>query len=260
MTEALLTEHQARVAHRALDEESEHRWHLVVSLTGAHAYGFPSPDSDLDLKCVHITPTSELLGLEPHGERSRERLEIVDGVELDYSSNELGGVLQGVLQGNGNYAERLLCVQPLRASAELEALRPLVRGVLSRRLHRHYRGFAHGQLREWEKTGFRSTKKLLYVLRTALTGTHALLTGEVEPDLSVLMERYGFAAAAELITWKRRGERGELSQDLSERWRTRVGQAFEQLDAARERSVLPESPRNVEALNAWLLDVRRARW
>jgi uncharacterized protein len=260
VTDALLTEHQARVAHRALDEEALHRWHLVVSLTGAHAYGFPSPDSDLDLKCVHVTPTSELLGLEPRAARPCERLEVVDGVELDYSSNELGGVLQGVLQGNGNYVERLLGIHALRGSAEWESLRPLVRGVLSRRLHRHYRGFAQGQLREWEKTGWLSTKKLLYVLRTALTGTHVLLTGEVEPDLSRVMERYGFGEAAELIAWKRRGERGELSQALAERWKTRVGHALERLDAAREQSVLPETPRNVEALNAWLLDVRRARW
>jgi RNA repair pathway DNA polymerase beta family len=53
VTRDLLTEHQARVADRVLDEEATRREHLVVSLSGAHAYGFPSPDSDLDLKCVH---------------------------------------------------------------------------------------------------------------------------------------------------------------------------------------------------------------
>ncbi|MFY1825632.1 nucleotidyltransferase domain-containing protein, partial [Myxococcus fulvus] len=39
-----LTEHEKTVADRVLDEESARREHLVVSLTGAHAYGFPSPD------------------------------------------------------------------------------------------------------------------------------------------------------------------------------------------------------------------------
>ncbi|ATB42460.1 hypothetical protein CYFUS_007938 [Cystobacter fuscus] len=260
MTQDLLTEHQTRVAQRVLDEEAAHRWHLVVSLTGAHAYGFPSPDSDLDLKCVHVTPTSHLFQLEPRPSAPTERLEIVEGVEVDYSSNELGAVLTGVLQGNGNYLERLLGAHPLRGSSELEALRPLVRGVLSRRLHRHYRGFAQSQAREWEKTGFRSAKKLLYVLRTALTGTHALLTGEVEADLTVLMDRYGFAEAGELIRWKRRGERSELSEALSLSWRDKVGRALEQLDAARERSVLPEEPREGGALEAWLLELRRSRW
>lgn len=259
MTSPLLTEHQNQVASRVLDEESAHRQHLVVSLTGAHAYGFPSPDSDLDLKCVHITPTAHLLRLEQRAPVPAERLEVMEGVEVDYSSNELGPVLLGVLQGNGNFVERLLGAHALRASAELEALRPLVRGVLSRRLHRHYRGFATGQLREWEKTGFASAKKLLYVLRTTLTGTHALLTGEVVADLTALMDRYGFGEAGELVAWKRRGERSELSQALSEHWRGQVGRAFEQLDAARENSVLPEEPQGSEALEAWLLGLRRSR-
>ncbi|HEX5748759.1 MAG TPA: nucleotidyltransferase domain-containing protein [Archangium sp.] len=261
MTHTLMTEHQARVANAVLDEESTRRWHLVVSLSGAHAYGFPSPDSDLDLKCIHVTPTAHLLRLEQRGPgASAERLEVIDGVEVDYSSNELGPVLFGVLQGNGNYLERLLGAHTLRGSPELEAVRPLVRGVLSRRLHRHYRGFAHGQLREWEKTGFRSTKKLLYVLRTALTGTHALLTGKVEADLTALMDRYGFSEAGELVAWKRRGERSELPEALSEHWRGQVERAFERLDSACERSVLPEEPQGTEALEAWLLELRRSRF
>jgi len=185
---------------------------------------------------------------------------VVDGVEVDYSSNELAPVLHGVLQGNGNYLERLLGAHALRGSPELEALRPLVRGVMSRRMYRHYRGFAHGQLREWEKTGFRSTKKLLYVLRTTLTGTHALLTGEVETDLTALMDRYGFSEAGELVAWKRRGERSELPDPLSEHWRGQVSRAFERLDSACERSVLPEEPQGSEALEAWLLELRRSRF
>ena len=261
MTDHLMTEHQRRVADRVLDEESAKRWHLVVSLSGAHAYGFPSLDSDLDLKCVHVASTSGLLRLEQRAPTpAAERLEVVDGVEVDYSSNELAPVLFGVLQGNGNYVERLLGAHVLRGSAELESLRPLVRRTLSRRLHRHYRGFAHGQLREWEKTGLRSTKKLLYVLRTTLTGTHALLTGEVETDLTALMDRYGFGEAGELVAWKRRGERSELPESLSEHWRGQVGRAFERLDEAREHSVLPEEPRGSEELEAWLLELRRSRF
>jgi predicted nucleotidyltransferase len=256
---ALLTEHQSRVAARILDEESRQRAHLVVSLSGAHAYGFPSPDSDLDLKCIHVEPTRALLSL-GWVHRPAERLEVVDGVEIDYSSNELQPVLAGILQGNGNYLERVLGPLPLRAAPELEALRPLVRRSLSRRLHRHYRGFATSQLREWEKGGFRSAKKLLYVLRTNLTGTHALLTGEVVTDVTLLLDTYGFGEARELVEQKRRGEKAELPDAMVERWKGQVQRAFEQLDAARERSPLPEEPANVEELDAWLLELRRARF
>ncbi len=255
----VLTAHQSRVAGQVLDEESARREHLVVSLSGAHAYGFPSPDSDLDLKCIHIAPTRELLGLQLRTPAPAERLEVVEGVEVDYSSNELQPVLLGILQGNGNYLERVLGGWSLRGSPELESLRPLVKQTLSRRLHRHYRGFATSQLREWEKTGFRSAKKLLYVLRTALTGTHALLTGEVQTDLTVLMDGYGFGEARELVEQKQRGERSELPEALAGHWRGQVGRAFERLDSAATDSVLPEEPAGVEALEAWLLSVRRTR-
>ncbi|XXF80725.1 nucleotidyltransferase domain-containing protein [Myxococcaceae bacterium GXIMD 01537] len=253
-----LTEHERRVADRVLDEESSRREHLVVSLSGAHAYGFPSPDSDLDLKCIHVESTRALLALEPRQVRS-ERLEVLDGVEVDYSSNELQPVLLGMLQGNGNYLERVLGAITVRGSEGLEALRPLARGVLSRRLHRHYRGFATSQLREWEKSGFRSAKKLLYVLRTTLTGTHALRTGEIETDVTALLDGYGFAEAHALVEQKRRGEKTELPEALSERWRGEVARAFEVLDAAVPSSVLPEEPPRaaVALLEEWMLDMRR---
>src|SRR6478735_7420857 len=96
---AALKAHEREVTERVLAEEESRRRHLLVSLSGAHAYGFPSPDSDLDLKAVHVDPTAELLGF-PRAPRTAERLEVIDAVEIDYSSNELGPVLLGVLKGN----------------------------------------------------------------------------------------------------------------------------------------------------------------
>ncbi len=37
---------------------------LLCAVTGSHHYGFPSPDSDLDLKGIHLSPIESLLGLE----------------------------------------------------------------------------------------------------------------------------------------------------------------------------------------------------
>lgn len=102
-----LTAHQAQVASRFLTAAHTEREPLVVALSGAHAYGFPSPDSDLDLKAIHIAPTRALLGLRADCPPI-EHTEIVEGVELDYSSHELGMVLGGVLKGNGNFIERVL--------------------------------------------------------------------------------------------------------------------------------------------------------
>ena len=89
----VLTAHQAEVARAFIADRERERRHLVVYLSGAHAYGFPSPDSDLDLKCVHVAPTNELVGLAPTDDPP-DRIEVIDGVELDYGSNELSPVLR----------------------------------------------------------------------------------------------------------------------------------------------------------------------
>lgn len=257
----VLTPHQSDVARAFLTEQARARRHLVVSLSGAHAYGFPSPDSDLDLKAVHVEPTRELLGLEPRS-RHCELLTVIDGVEVDYSSNEVQHVLRGVVTGNGNYVERLLGhLQPV-VGPELDGVRPLVTAVLSRRVYRHYQGFARQQHREWEATGYTSAKRLLYVVRTALTGAHLLLTGRVETDVTKLLEPYAVTDARALVEAKTKGEKAPLPPELSALWRERTSALFTKLDEAKDQSVLPAEapPKAVAALDAWLLELRRAQW
>jgi hypothetical protein len=257
----VLTRHQAEVAQTFLSEEETKRSHLVVSLSGAHAYGFPSPDSDLDLKAVHVAPTAELLGLRPEP-KPAERLEVISGVEVDYSSNEVQHVLKGILGGNGNFVERILGHLQPRVSDELLSVKPLVKAALSRRLHRHYNGFARQQFKEWEKTGFKSAKKLLYVVRTSMTGIHALRTGEVVTDVTQLVDEYAVTGVSDLIEQKRRGEKSELPDALATEWRTRVEGFFLRLDTSMTEAVLPAepTPKAADALEGWLLDLRRSRF
>jgi predicted nucleotidyltransferase len=242
---------------RVLEEEESRREHVVVYLSGAHAYGFPSPDSDLDLKAIHVAPTADLLGFEVPPPTA-DRAEVIDGVEIDYTSNELAHALAGILGGNGNFLERVLGRITAMTSPLLEELRPLARRAVSRRVHRHYRGFAMNQLRFLEKEP--TAKKLLYVLRTTTTGIHLLSTGELEAAHTRLMDRYGLADAHDLIERKRSGERVGLDPALLDAWRPRVDALFAQLDAARETSPLPEEPANDGELREWLLSVRRSRF
>ncbi len=253
----LLAPAQEAVMQRVLREEEARREHVVVYLSGAHAYGFPSPDSDLDLKAIHVAKTEDLVGLETPPP-TVDRAEVIEGVEIDYTSNELAHALAGILGGNGNFLERVLGRTSPLVSPLLEELRLLARRALSRRVHKHYRGFAQNQLRFLEKEP--TAKKLLYVLRTTLTGVHLLETRELEADLSRVMERYGVPDAAALIERKRAGERVSLDAATLAAWRPRVDGLFARLDAARESSPLPEDPPNEAELRAWLVAVRRARF
>jgi uncharacterized protein len=113
------------------------------------------------------------------------------------------------------------------------------------------------QLRFLEKEP--TAKKLLYVLRTTLTGIHLLETGQLEPDLTRLMDGHGLPEAAALVERKRAGERVGLDPALLEHWRSRVDGLFLRLDQAAERSPLPNDPPNERDVRDWLLAVRRAR-
>lgn len=251
-----LRDDQMRVMTRVVAEESAHREHVVIYLSGAHAYGFPSPDSDLDLKAIHLESTRKLLGFTPPA-LTFDRAEVIDGIEIDYTSNELANVLAGVLAGNGNFIERILGRLVVSQSGILDDLRPVVTRSLSRQVHKHYRGFAQNQRKALEREP--TAKKLLYVLRTALTGIHLLETGALETDLSVLGPRYGLGEASELIERKRAGERVLLDDTTVDAWRARVDRLLGRLDAARDSSVLPEDPANVAEVEEWLLAVRASR-
>ncbi len=255
--DAVLAPHEQRVTTRVLDEEEARREHLVVSLSGAHAYGFPSPDSDLDLKAIHVAKTADLLGFEVPPP-TFDRAEVLEGVEIDYTSNELGPALAGILAGNGNFLERILGrLQPL-ASPLLAELRPIARRSLSRRVHRHYRGFAQNQRAALEREP--TAKKLLYVLRTTATGIHLLESGELETDVTRLVAPEDRADVGALVARKRQGERVDLDAATLAAWRVRVDRLFARLDEARDASPLPEAPPNEAEVRAWLLEVRRARF
>ncbi|MDI1442971.1 nucleotidyltransferase domain-containing protein [Polyangium sp. 6x1] len=257
----VLPDEQARVARGVLEEEGKAREHLVVLLSGAHAYGFASPDSDLDLKAVHVAPTPLLVGLEM-APAARDRMEVIEGVEIDYTSNEVGPVLAGILGGNGNYVERILGAPALVESPLLEGLRPLVRAALSRRVYRHYAGFAQNQRKAAEEEGGTTAKRVLYVLRTALTGTHLLRAGEVVTDVGRLFPEYGFEEASALVAVKRAGERTKLSAKDVKRLRECLDRAMRLLEASRDTSVLPEKPSDeaFRALSGWLVALRKERF
>jgi predicted nucleotidyltransferase len=250
----VLSEHARGVADQVVAEEERLRRHVVVALSGAHAYGFPSPDSDLDLKAIHLAPTRSLLGLaEPPP--ARDRQEVIDGVEIDYTSNELGGALRGLLKGNGNYLERILGTHLLAQSPLLAELVPRARATLSKRYYRHYLGFARQQQEALTKAA-PTAKKVLYVLRTALTGAHLLRTGELRVDLTHNLDEYGYPDARELIERKKAGERTELDAAGLSHWSVRIQRAFELLDDAHLESALPDEPVYTRELEAWLVDVR----
>ena len=164
-----------------------------------------------------------------------------------------------MIKGNGNYIERFLGELVLGGDrALLATARPIVRGLLSRRVGRHYGGFGTGQLRAFDDKP--TAKRALYVLRTTSTGRHLLATGELVTDVAHLGAY--LPDIAELLAIKRRAEKQPLDGAQVAAWRPRLVDAIDAIDDDARASVLPGEPPvdAVAAADAWLREVRRAHW
>ena len=231
---------------------------LLLGVTGAHIYGFPSEDSDLDLKGIHLAPTKALLGLEPPGE-SVDYTVIFEGVECDLTTQEARKALTLLLGGNGNMLERILSPLQVVDAAAVEALQALARGCISKRFSRHYAGFFKGKRRDHLKAPKPVAKNLLYAYRVALTGVHLLRSGTLETDVTVLGPEYGFPEVAELVAWKRaHGEHCALEGAMDVRHQGNLDRLEGLLQLARSESTLPERPSSAAAISAWLVAQRLA--
>jgi hypothetical protein len=228
---------------------------LVCAVSGAHLYGFPSPDSDLDLKGMHQLPTTALVGI-----GTPELTHDVQGwredVEIDLTTQEVGKALALLLAGNGNTAEQILSPYQVVETPWLPELRQLAVGALSRRFARHYRGFFLGCRREFQRQP--SVKSLLYSYRVALTGIHLLHTGELVAHLPTLADRYALEGLMVLVARKAEvGEHAALDPDEAAEFVERWAWLEAELVAAESASVLPPEAANRLVVERWLVELRR---
>ncbi|MFJ2830845.1 DNA polymerase beta superfamily protein [Streptomyces sp. NPDC087263] len=226
---------------------------LFATVSGAHLYGFPSRDSDVDLRGVHLLPTAELVGLRDPDE-TRSRMWEQDGTEMDLVTHDLRKFVRLMLRRNGYVLEQLLSplvVHTTDAHRELAALAP---GVLTSHHAHHYRGFATTQWRLFEKTG--ELKPLLYTFRVLLTGIHLMRSGEVQADLRTLIgETEAPAYLPDLIAAKAEREHGTADVRHA-RVEADVEWLHGLLDEAQGVSALPDAPSVYDALHAFVVRVR----
>jgi predicted nucleotidyltransferase len=228
---------------------------LFATVSGAHLYGFPSRDSDVDLRGVHLLPVDALVGLREPDE-TRSRMWDRDGVELDLVTHDLRKFVRLMLRRNGYVLEQLLSplvVHTTDAHRELAALAP---GVLTGHHAHHYRGFATTQWRLFERTG--ELKPLLYTFRVLLTGIHLMRSGEVQAHLPTLLGQVEAPAyLPDLIAAKAEREHGPA--DVAEaRVREDVERLHAVLDEAQRSSALPDAPAARDALHDLVVRVRLA--
>ena len=230
---------------------------LLVVVSGAHLYGFPSADSDVDLRGAHLLPVPALLGLDTPTQTVTRTWDDA-GLEIDLVSHDLGKFLSLLLQQNGNYLEQLFSPLIVWQTPWAEELRGLVpQGTIARHVYHAYAGYARGQWQMWQKeteTGPARLKPLLYAYRVSLTGLHLLRTGEVNANLTELAPVYGYSHLLELVEAKQQ-EKAAIPLPIDEH-NAALADLQEQLHEAYTTSHLPEKPTNRPALNDFLVRAR----
>src|SRR6185437_8109273 len=192
---------------------NEHPYPLLfATISGAHLYGFPSPDSDYDLRGVHLLPLEEVVGLKT-GQETIEKSGVQDGLEIDLVTHDAKKFFGLMLKKNGYVLEQLLSPLVVHTTPEHAALKEIAKNCITRHHAHHYLGFAATQWKLFQKEAPPRVKPLLYVYRVLLTGIHLMNTGEVEANLVRLNESAKLPYIGELIDRKTGGpEKGRLER------------------------------------------------
>lgn len=240
--------------HRQVEQ---HPYPLIfATISGAHLYGFPSPDSDYDLRGVHLLPLKEVVGLRI-GPETIEKSGVHDGLEIDLVTHDAKKFFGLLLKKNGYVLEQVFSPLVVHTTPEHGELKEIAAQCITRHHVHHYLGFAETQWKLFEKENPPRVKPLLYVYRVLLTGIHLMQAGLVEANLVRLNETAKLPYLSDLIQRKVSGAEKEwlTEADLSFH-RSEYERLRNKLQQASEASDLPESPRGSAALHDLLVRIR----
>lgn len=229
---------------------------VFATISGAHLYGFPSPDSDFDLRGTHVLPLKTVVSLD-EGEQTVEKEGIYDGLEIDLVTHDIAKFIGLMLKRNGYVLEQLLSPLIVFTTSEHEELKAIARDCITRHHVHHYLGFAATQWKLFEKESPPRVKPLLYTFRVLLTGIHLMKTGEVQANLCLLNESAKLRYIDELILRKQTGEeKGVLDAADMDFYRAEYERLTKKLERSHEESQLPEMPTGRAALSDLLVRLR----
>lgn len=231
---------------------------LFATISGAHLYGFPSPDSDFDLRGAHILPLPKIVGLDVIDETVQDE-RIIEGLEMDIVSHDVRKFFHLLLKKNGYVLEQLYSPLIVQTTPDHEELKAIARGCITRHHSHHYFGFVETQWNLFAKESPRRVKPLLYVYRVLLTGIWLMRTGEVQANLVMLNESFKLPYLEDLVARKLAGPEQSTLDDADMDFHSREYERLRaELQAAHEASTLPEMPSDATraAMNDLLVRVR----
>jgi hypothetical protein len=225
---------------------------LFVTISGAHLYGFASPDSDYDLRGAHVLPVCETSGLHDKHE-TIEHSVTSDGLEIDFVTHDVKKFLLLLLKKNGYVLEQLLSPLVVLTTPAHDVLKQIAGRCITKHHSHHYFGFARTQWGLFTSQQPRRVKPLLYVYRILLTGIHLMQTARIEANLVQLNEQFRLPSIPELIEQKVLGPEHVVLSDADVAFHEREFMRLRNLlQTEFERTSLPEKPAGKPLLNEFL--------
>jgi len=183
---------------------------LFYAVSGSYLYGFPSAESDLDIRGFHLSDKDYNMLEEPEGtihvgqEGGAGEADIVS-----YELRKYGRLLD---KGNYNVIELLFNAPTVYKSedAGVRYLRQRMREFLPMDMAKHYRGMAKQNYYKYlnsERESYKpNAKKFLYVLRGLLAARYVSQEADVEANVIRLSAKHEDAEEIvdELVEWKAR--------------------------------------------------------
>lgn len=239
----------------------EHPYPIFFAvLSGAHMYGFPSGDSDYDVRGAHVLPLEDVVGLRS----TRGTVDVMhdlEGRELDVVTHDIKKFIELLLNKNAMVLEQVYSPHCIEGDDEFDELKEIAGACITRHHAHHYLGFARSRWEDFEEG--RRLKALLYAYRGCFTGIHLMRTGEVETNLTTLAVTYNRPDLLDLIEAKQAGtEKMQLDPSSITKHRDYVLELIERLEREHEASELRDTPEPdaKERLHDLLVRVRlRAR-
>jgi predicted nucleotidyltransferase len=235
----------------------QHPWPLLfVTVSGAHLYGFESPDSDYDLRGVHFMPAKSMLGLTV----PRETYEVMDldaEIEMDLVTHDARKFFWMLIKKNGYVLEQIFSPIVIQAAPEFEELKDIARDCITKFNHHHFRSFAKHQWYDLKQANQPTVKKLLYAYRPVLAGIHLMDEHAIESNIVTLNERFKLGFIDELVQAKREGTEKMEAMNLDMAFhQEQMDTLLAQLEVASERSTLPENVVGKDRLDDLLVRLR----
>ncbi|WP_248905446.1 nucleotidyltransferase domain-containing protein [Halocatena marina] len=253
---------------KAVAQASTHQQQpRFYAVTGSHVYGFESPNSDIDVRGVHVTPAEKYAYLQtPVDEVTVNMDGTTEGfeayAEIDLRSYELKKFGSLLAKANYNVIELVFEAPTVMngLSLEMDALEALIRKHLPMNVSHAYLGMAKSNYYkhldpEKAKSYDPRPKKFLYVYRGLLGAQYVLGHEDIEANIHTLATEVDGgdpALVTDLIDHKREANDPFVSDALEERARTAIVEQFNALDALPK----PQKVGYREEIDKWMHNVR----